>query len=431
MHSPVAGSRLCRSLHPRPRAGRPAATPGDPAGMSIRSGLEATALDAFWRDPDDPRRKDRPRMADVYILGTDYLSMDLLATVLREEGYAVESAASSEQLDEQLTASSPDVLFIDLDEPLPARISLVSDLQKAHPDIVLAMSIHEDARELAAAGASLPSITYIRKPFDLIQLVAKIHDLFEQHELAVAQIDASCLELNLYFVTAGLIAQSPSMQAVVKAVRQYAALDHPVCVHGERGTDKEGVARALHDSGPHASGAFLSFSCEGSCPPALTTIVARVVKEKGLRGGGTLFVDRIEDMPEEAQRGLVALLAVRPEKGQNVLRVVVGTEHPPSQLPAHGVLPGLVSKVMLFAMEMKPLRQRGDDILPLVARALKVEGEDTPQPDVPWEAAQMLTACPWPGNESQLTGVIQGLLPAVKANGNVLSLHLLQDVLPG
>ena len=370
-------------------------------------------------------------MADVYILGTDDASMDLLAAVLREEGYAVESVKSREELTELLTPASTDALFIDLNDPLPARIALVNGLLKTHVDLVLAMSIHEDARELASAGAALPSITYIRKPFDLAQLVAKIHDLYEQHKLAVAQIDGSCLELNLYFVTAGLIAQSPSMQAVVKAVRKYAALDHPVCVHGEKGTDKEGVARALHASGPRGSGNFLSFSCEGACPPALTGILDRVVKEKGLKGGGTLFIDRIEDMPQEAQASLVDVLALRPEKVQDTLRLVVGTEYAPPQLPLHGVMPGLVSKVMLFAVEMKPLRQRPDDILPLVARALKAGGEAAPQTDVPWEAAQMLRNCPWPGNEAQLTATIQSLLAPIEANGNVLSLHLLLDVLPG
>ena len=367
-------------------------------------------------------------MADICILGTDQISIDLLAAVLREEGYAVDSVTSRERLSEQFAASVPDVLFIDLDDELSARIVLVNELQKAHPDTTLAMSIHEDARELAAAGAALPSITYIRKPFDLVQLVAKIHDLYEQHGLASAQIDATCLELNLYFVTAGLIAQSTSMQSVVKAVRKYAGLEQPVCVHGEKGTDKESVARALHDLSARSGGKFLPFSCAEAYPQALGGFLANLVKEKGVKGGCTLFIDGVENMPQEGQMALIDVLGVRPDKGEDALRLIVGTEYPPPQLPLHGVVPGLVSKVMLFAIEIKPLRQRPDDVLPLVARALSEEG-GAPV-DVPWEAAQILQTCPWPGNEAQLASVTRSLLPAVRGNNNELSLHLLQSALP-
>lgn len=221
-----------------------------------------------------------------------------------------------------------------------------------------------------------------------------------------------------------------------------------ILLHGETGTGKEVIARALHDSSTRAQKPFIAVNCS-SIPESLieSELFGYVAgsftggRSKGARGliqqsdGGTLFLDEIGDMPLQLQTRLLRVLAeheVMPlgaEKPVPVeLSVVAASHRDLRRLIADGVFrEDLYYRLCGAALHLPPLRQRADKTF-VIARVLKQEcelmGVDAQFDD---EALDLLVNFSWPGNIRQLRNVIRFAL-AVCDSGYIESFHLPQEL---
>ncbi|APR77038.1 Response regulator of zinc sigma-54-dependent two-component system [Minicystis rosea] len=239
---------------------------------------------------------------------------------------------------------------------------------------------------------------------------------------------------------AGLVGASQPMRALAAAVRRYAPLRLPVLLRGESGTGKDLVARATHDEGPRARRPFVILNAA-----AITSQLAEselfghtkgaftgAVRDR--RGafreahGGTLFLDEIGAVPLEVQAKLLRAVEegmIRPVGGEAPIpvdvRLVAATCEPLEMLvAARRFRADLYERLAVCVVQVPPLRDRLDDIGPLVRHLLASSelGSRTLAPD----ALAALRSHRWPGNVRELRNVV--VQAAVRAGRVIEAEHV-------
>ena len=232
----------------------------------------------------------------------------------------------------------------------------------------------------------------------------------------------------------GTIFKDPRLAARLETARRVIARRTPVLLCGETGSGKEVFARAVHESSPHASGAFVAINC-ASLPETLIESelfgyragAFTGAQRTGRRGkilqadGGTLFLDEIADMPLDLQARLLRVLDERQvtplgtEETHAVDFQLISASH--QQLPAL-VREGrfredLYYRLAGIELQIPPLRERSDCI-ELIHSVLLAEGG--PEAKLSPDAERVLMEHAWPGNIRQLRHVLR--TAAALADGN-------------
>jgi transcriptional regulator with GAF, ATPase, and Fis domain len=223
------------------------------------------------------------------------------------------------------------------------------------------------------------------------------------------------------------------LKPVIEQVERTAALDNPVLLLGETGTGKELIAHAIHAGSRRSRMPFVSVNC-GSLSPTLAdselfghekgAFTGAINRHKGYferAHGGTLFLDEIGELSNDIQ---VRLLRVLQE--QEINRV--GGSHPVAVNPrivaaTHRNLEDLVRegrfrrdlyfRIRVFPIRIPPLRERRQDIQPLVRHFVKTKSlamNKLPIPEIDRAAMHWLENYPWPGNVRELENLVERAL---------------------
>ncbi len=198
----------------------------------------------------------------------------------------------------------------------------------------------------------------------------------------------------------------------------------PVLIHGESGSGKELVARAIHYQGSRKDGPFISENCSaipetlleselfGYARGAFTGADRDKIGLLEQASGGTLFLDEIGDMPPEMQSKLLRVLEtgqVRPVGGKDVrtinVRVLAASHQDLRKLVETGKFrEDLFYRLAVITVEVPPLRERREDVPLLVERFLEVYAADSggQRREVAEEAMALLQDYDWPGNVREL-----------------------------
>ncbi len=228
---------------------------------------------------------------------------------------------------------------------------------------------------------------------------------------------------------AGIVAESEPMRRVLRLVERVAVSDAPVLVRGESGTGKELVARAIHDASPRRDGAYVSENVSAIPDALLESALFGHVRgaftgaDRARRGlfeiadGGTLFLDEIGEMSEPMQAKLLRVLQdgeLRPIGGEQSrrvdVRVVAATHRDLERLVAERRFrEDLFYRIAVVQVELPPLRDRPEDVAPLVQAFLARHAAER---DVRVDRAALnaLRAYAWPGNVRQLENEVRRAL---------------------
>jgi DNA-binding NtrC family response regulator len=218
----------------------------------------------------------------------------------------------------------------------------------------------------------------------------------------------------------GLVSAAPSMQPVFDLIARAGPSDVPVLVHGETGTGKELVARALHAVSPRARKTLLAENCAavpanlleselfGHKKGSFTHAIADRPGHFVTADGGTLFLDEIGDMPLEMQSKLLRVLEsgeVRPVGSSQTRRVdvrIVAATHRDlaGMVKAGRFREDLLYRLNVVRIALPPLRARDGDV-ELLARYFLAQFAP-PGVELAPEALEALRAHAWPGNVRQL-----------------------------
>ena len=229
----------------------------------------------------------------------------------------------------------------------------------------------------------------------------------------------------------GLIGQSEAMQNVFNKIRMYAVSDAPVLITGETGAGKEGIASALHQLSRRQSKPFVTMNCsaitetlfeselfgheKGSFTGAIKTHRGRFERATG----GTLFLDEIGDLPLPSQAKLLRVLEtsqiekVGAEKPVKVdVRIVAATNHD-LEISSfkQSFRSDLFYRINALQIRVPPLRQRVDDIEPLIQHFIEILNQKYGRNIVclTREAVQLLKQYQWPGNVRELRNLMERL----------------------
>jgi DNA-binding NtrC family response regulator len=219
------------------------------------------------------------------------------------------------------------------------------------------------------------------------------------------------------------------MRDLLETVGRVAASRVPVVLHGETGTGKEVLARLIHDGGPRRSKRMVRVNC-GAIPASLVestlfghekgAFTGAVAQQKGVfeeADGGTVFLDELGELPLGAQTALLRVLETgsfsRVGSTREIavdVRLVTATHRDLEAMIALGTFRAdLYYRLSTVTLEIPPLRERGDEIEPLVRRFLRQASEagGHPAPRIEDEAMALLVSYRWPGNIRELRNAIE------------------------
>ncbi|MEZ6184741.1 MAG: sigma-54-dependent Fis family transcriptional regulator [Planctomycetota bacterium] len=228
---------------------------------------------------------------------------------------------------------------------------------------------------------------------------------------------------------AELLGDAPSTQATLKALRRLETLDATVLLEGETGTGKSLLAQTLHSRGPRAGKPFVVVNCS-AIPESLVeselfgheagafTGANRLHRGKVEQAaGGTLFLDEIAELPHHSQAKLLTFLETKSftrvggERQLDVdVRIVAATNRSLEKCAEEGSFRSdLFYRLNVFALELPPLRERGEDTLRLAQRFTDEVAAryGLPRPELSGEVRSRLRAYPWPGNIRELRNVLE------------------------
>jgi DNA-binding NtrC family response regulator len=204
--------------------------------------------------------------------------------------------------------------------------------------------------------------------------------------------------------TAVVVGASASMQEIASRLPTLAKTDDPVLISGETGTGKALVCRAIHELSPRASSRFVAVSC-GALDERLDD--ARIFGDTAL---GTVMLDDVEMLTPRAQAALLRVLqdhAGMPDARAGARFLVTTTVRLDRLVQSGEFRADLYYRLCVFSLELRPLRERRDDILPLVDHFLAKHPR--PSGDVLQlapSASEALLTFDWPGNVRELESAI-------------------------
>jgi two-component system nitrogen regulation response regulator GlnG len=387
--------------------------------------------------------------ARIWVVDDDHGVRFVLATALREAGYAVEGFDSAQAALAAFESKQvPDLLFTDVRMPGDDGLVLLKRLKSRHPELpVIVMSAYTDLASTAGAfrgGAH----EFLSKPFDLDHAVAlAARALPELPSSNASKESRSQAPSSMQDDAPQLLGDSPRMQALFRAMGRVAAAPLNVLVTGETGTGKELVARALHRESPRANKPFIALNTAaipaelleselfGHEAGAFTGATKRHVGRFEQADGGTLFLDEIGDMPAALQTRLLRVLAEGEffrVGGRELIRVdvrvIAATHQPLEALVADGRFRAdLLHRLDVVRLRLPPLRERREDIPQLASRFLAAAADKlhAPAKRLSPAALERLQAHDWPGNVRELENLCWRL--AALAPGATLGVRDLDE----
>ena len=364
----------------------------------------------------------------ILVVEDDTAMRDLLVEALSDEGYSLLAASNGREGVAAVREHAVDLVITDLRMPDLDGLDMVRELRTLQqpPDVITITAF--GTIDTAIKAMKLGAFDYITKPFEIDQLLISIERALRDRELRseVTRLREVVAERYGY---GNIIGRSASMQAIFGLIRRLANSPVSVLITGESGTGKELVARALHFNGCRADGPFVPVNCAAIPTDLLESELFGYRKgafsgatqdRNGLlidANGGTIFLDEIGELRPQLQAKLLRVLQereVRPLGATQSLaidvRVLSATNRDLSQmLDGESFRTDLYYRLNVVQLDIPPLRQRREDILPLATHLLdqaagragrKMEG-------IAPAAARILLAADWPGNVRELENVIE------------------------
>ena len=356
--------------------------------------------------------------ATLLLIEDDSAGMDLARFNLQQAGYHVETATDGEEGLEIFSPHRHELVITDLKMPRRSGMEVLEEVKRRAPEIpvivVTAYGNVERAVEAMKKGAQ----DFIGKPFNRDHLLLAVRRAVKDRELLREvrrlKIKASGVERQLIFT-------SRVMDRLLRTADRVASSEATVLVSGESGTGKELVARRIHVRSPCGEGPFVAINC-AAVPGELLeselfghekgafTGAARARRGRFRRAnGGTLFLDEIAELPSVVQSKLLRVLQERVVDvvGRDSpvpvdVRIIAATNQDLRQRVSDGGFrKDLFYRLVVMELVVPPLRDRPDDIPPLVEHFVAQFGADR-ELAVPEELLTELMARKWPGNVREL-----------------------------
>ncbi|MGD0498582.1 MAG: sigma-54 dependent transcriptional regulator [Bryobacteraceae bacterium] len=365
----------------------------------------------------------------ILVVDDEEVMCESLAAWLREDGYAVDTAASGREAVEKSHLADYAISFVDLKMPGGMDgIETMMQIRRLRPDASIIIITAYATVDTAIAAMKEGAQEYIVKPCNpeeislLVSRIIKVKNL--QRENAILR-----KKLTRRYSIHDVISKNSRMRQILELAAEVASLRSTVLIQGESGTGKELIARAVHNSGDRAQKPFVAVSCAALAETLLESelfghekgsFTGAMERKRGkfeMADGGTIFLDEIGDISPKVQVDLLRVLQERcfyrvggSEEVRVDVRVIAATNVHLKQAVADGKFrDDLFYRLNVIEIDIPPLRERREDI-PLLARHFvdrlsRELGKEIGE--VSDGALKVLMDYNWPGNVRELENAIE------------------------
>jgi len=361
-------------------------------------------------------------MSKILIVEDETIIRNALRKLLERNQYEVSEAPSVKEATSKFNLKDFDLIISDLRLPGAPGTDLI---KLAGETPVLIMTSYASLRS-AVDSMRMGAVDYVAKPFDHDEMVTAVKRVIGKAKAANKTLSQG---LTASKAIAGMIGSSDVMQDLYNRIHKVAPTAATVLIHGETGTGKELVARALHEESQRNNHLMISVNC-AAIPDTLIeselfghekgAFTGAASNREGLvaaADGGTLFLDEIGELPLEAQARLLRVLQegeVRPlgsvESRKVDVRLVAATHRDLRKLAKEGKFrEDLYFRINVVQLTLPPLRERGRDIINIAESLLQryCSQFGKPQLRLSGDAIDAIMGYPWPGNVRELENAMQ------------------------
>ncbi|HLA26926.1 MAG TPA: sigma-54 dependent transcriptional regulator [Syntrophales bacterium] len=367
-------------------------------------------------------------MTKIMVVDDEEMIRFAFEQFLSDEGYEPLLASDADTAIAKIRSQTPQIVFLDYRLPGTDGLELLKIIRDIDPSIAVVFMTAFGAMDVAIKAMQLNAYDYLTKPLDLEKVRVLIHRILEGKK-SIKGLKPGEGGPDTQVSKDQIMGKGVAMQEVFKMIGLLTMQDVTVLITGESGVGKELVARAIHANSPRSQKPFVALNC-GAVPDTLleaemfgyekgafTGADAQKPGKFEVANGGVIFLDEIGELKPSLQ---VKLLRVLQEKtferlGGNVsiptdARILAATNKDlEDQVEAGNFRKDLFFRLHLVHLHLPPLRDRMDDISPLVDHFIKKANLEMGRNvrGITREALTRLQGYNWPGNVRELENQIR------------------------
>jgi len=374
-------------------------------------------------------------MSDILIVDDEKDIRELIADILKDEGYATRMAANSDACMEAINAEAPALMILDiwLKDSRMDGIDILKTVKRDNPDIPIIIISGHGNIEIAVAAIKQGAYDYIAKPFNIDQLMVVVSRAMETSRLR--RENSSLRRRDMH--SGEMIGTSAAFRRLKDQLDKVTKSNGRVMLTGEPGSGKESAARYVHQHSTRAAAPFVTVNSATIAPDRMEEVLfGRETPERGLEKGlleqahgGVIYFDEVAEMPLGTQSKILRVLTEQQftrvggsDKVRVDLRVISSTtRNLASEIAAGRFRQELYDRLNVVPIAVPSLAERREDV-PVIANHF-IEAFNRTQGlalrRLSEEAAASLQTRDWPGNIRELRNVIERVLILGEGNGQI------------
>lgn len=374
-------------------------------------------------------------MSDILVVDDEPDIRELIGDILRDEGYAVRLAGTSDEAMAAINREAPGLIVLDiwLKDSKMDGIDILKTVRRDNPGLPVVIISGHGNIEIAVAAIKQGAYDFIEKPFNIDQLLVVIRRAMETSRLRRENADLRRRDSG----TSEMVGSSAAMRHLRGQLDKVTRSNGRVMLWGPPGSGKETAARYIHANSGRATAPFITVASAAIGPERMEEVLfGRETEGRGVETGlleqahgGVIYFDEVADMPLGTQSKILRVLTEQQftrvggtDKVRVDLRVVSSTTRDlRTEIAAGRFRQELYDRLNVVPVTVPGLDERRDDIPELVRHFLgwfnRTQG--LPLREIGDEALAILQTMPWPGNVRQLRNVVERLLILGEGTGPI------------
>ncbi len=363
----------------------------------------------------------------ILVVDDDQEMCQMLADVLAAEGHRVKTVTTGKDALASLS-EDVDLLITDLNLKEMKGLELMHRVKQQNPEIAVVIITAFGTVESAIEAMKMGAYDYISKPFKTDELIIVVHKALREGALH-REVVRLRKAVGQEYQFENIIGKSKPMQVIFNLIQRVSNTSSNILITGESGTGKELVAKAIHYNSLRKDKPFIPINCAAIPETLLESELFGHVRgaftdakgdKAGLfeeAAGGTLFLDEISELPLNLQAKLLRVLQdkevrrVGAGKSTKVdVRVIAASNLDLSEeVKQRKFRQDLFYRLNVLQIQVPPLRERRDDILPLAHHFLKKFQQEVAKPVKGFNESvlALFLDYSWPGNVRELENAVE------------------------
>ena len=368
-------------------------------------------------------------MAHILIVEDDINLGQILFQELKKHNHVVELVENAEAAMVRINKYIYDLIITDLKLPGMDGLELLKKIKGSNQSTIVIVMTGYASVDTAVVAMKNGAQDFIQKPFGLNEVVQKVDDALALKRMKNEIDYLRHTQENIIYRTSDIIGVSPSLKKVLYMAEKVAKADSTLLLTGETGVGKGLIAGAIHHNSNRSGNNFVQVNCAALPQSILESELFG--HERGaftgavkLRTGrfeqanmGTIFLDEIGDMDMSLQSKILRVLEEREFErlgGERTIkvdvRVVAATNQDLYQMVQEGKFrEDLYYRINVVNIPIPPIRERNEDVEPLVRYFMKKYSLEFNKPDMDIDQASLdlLRSYDWPGNVREIRNCIE------------------------